>query len=100
MSHDEPMFGDRPTANDPEALHDSMIERGYAPWSPRVSHQDVAEIRALAGKDHPWEPGKKRREPQPLGRTGKIVAGVVAVVLLGPFAILLWHWALTLVGAL
>ena len=95
MSHDEPRFGERPEANDPEALNESMERRGYRPWTPgTVDNIDAEEIRQLAGKP------KQHQPREPLGRVGKITTTVVLLAILGPFVLLLWVWALTVTGLL
>lgn len=101
MSHDEPTFGERVTANDPEALHDAMVARGYEPWTGDDAATDK-ELEALGPYTKAVLDPEFRTKVAPergeLGRTGKIVVSVVGLAIITPFIILLWHWALNVVG--
>ena len=113
-SKDKPRFGERIIENDPEALHDSMVAKGYEPWglasvqpghwngdeqTHTATEAEVREIQALAGpkaQARVARAERRRENAQPLSPAARWVTAVVALAILAPFVIVLWKWAVAL----
>lgn len=83
--HGAPQYGER-------------VEGAVDPRPPLSLDDLLKPSEYEVGEKEDAGPSPKQHQPRhKAGRGANLVAGVVSAVLLGPFVLLLWHWALGVV---